>query len=47
MDGLQHEVEHHGVQQREGHPGAAHQPLEAGHPHVQQVSHKRVTRGTG
>ena len=37
MDGLKYEVEHHRVQQREGHQGSSKQPLEAGHPHVQQV----------
>ena len=37
MDRLKYEVEHHGVQQREGHQSASKQPLEAGHPYVQQV----------
>ena len=37
VDRLKHEVEHYRVQQREGHQSAARQPLEAGHPYVQQV----------
>ena len=37
MDGLEHEVEHLGVQQRQGYQSAARQPLEAGYTHVQQV----------
>lgn len=45
MDGLEHALEHHGVQQREGHQGAAQQPLEARHPYVQQVNILIYIRG--
>ena len=44
MDGLEHALEHHGVQQREGHQGATQQPLEARHPHVQQVNILKYTK---
>ena len=36
VDRLQHALEHHRVQQRQGHPGAAQHALEARHPDVQQ-----------